>query len=143
MKKIILLLAGLVASGAASAAIPLNAGNNDVQMADCNLFASDIVVTLSQNVVGGMKCDEANNFVAVSVCHTRGLVSERSAVVTKNAEGDVICTVVAGTEDCVETVTGSAFPTATTADGTVGSQFPGNTCNATNVEAHADGQTAP
>jgi len=140
MKKIILLLACLVASSAASAAIPLTSGKNTVKMTDCSLFANDVDVVLSANVVGGVQCDDVNNFIAVSVCHTSGLVAERSAVVTTDATG-VICTVVAGTEDCVQTVTGSTFPSATTTNGTVTSRFPGNTCSTTNVESYVDSLT--
>jgi hypothetical protein len=107
-------------------------------MTDCDLLANDIDIILSANVIGGIQCDEANNFIAISVCHSSGLVAERSAVVTEDDSG-VICTVVQGGENCVQTVTGASFPTATTNNGTVNSRFPGSTCTTGNVQTYVDG----
>lgn len=138
MKKIIFLMASLMVSGTAWSAISLSGGNNDFRMADCNLLANDTEVTLTSNVVGGIQCDEGNNYIALSTCHSNGLVSERSAVVTEDNDGTTICTVTPD-EDCVEVVSGSAFPTASTDKGTVSSLFPEQTCSAGNVESHVDG----
>jgi len=146
MKKIFLVLATLatlMVSNSALAAFTLNGGTNDYRLTDCSLLANDIDIVLTSNVIGGVQCDTANNFIALSVCHTSGLVTERSAVVLDtNGDGTQDCTVTE-TEDCVQTVSGAQFPTATTANGTVTSQYPQQTCNATNVEGNADAQTAP
>lgn len=144
MKKILPLLAAIamMASGAVSAAtttIALNSGPNDYAMTDCSLLANDIQLILTSNVIGHIQCDDTNNFIAVGVCHTSGLVSDRSSVVTTDASGNVICT-VAGAETCITTVTGSAYPTANTDNGTVTSMFPGTTCSAANVKSHVDAQ---
>lgn len=107
----------------------LSGGPNDVTMVNCGLLANDIQLVLSNNVVGGVACNAATAIVALSACHTTGQTASRSAVVTTNDAGTVTCTVTA-TENCVETVTGSSFPTASTAQGTVSNQFPGQACSA-------------
>lgn len=133
MRKLPLMVAGIcgfMASGLVMADYPeLTGGRNAVTMVDCSLLANDIELVLSNNVVGGVACNTATAVVALSACHTTGQTASRSAVVTLNDDGSVKCT-VAGDETCVETVTGSSFPTASTAQGTVSNQFPGQACTA-------------
>lgn len=135
MKKLTLIVAslcGFAVSGQALAVYPqLGGGPNDVTMVNCTLLANDIQLVLSNNVVGGVACNTGTAVVALSACHTTGQTASRSAVVTTNDAGAVIC--VVGTpagNTCVKTVTGSSFPTASTAQGTVGNQFPGGDCTA-------------
>lgn len=133
----------VAASGAAVAAYPqLTGGPNDVTMVDCSLLANDIQLVLSNNVVGGVQCNTTDNFVAISLCHTSGQSASRSAVVTTDDQGNITCT-ISPTENCVETVSGSSFPTASTLQGTVAVQFPGQACTETTATAVADAQTAP
>lgn len=143
MKKIALILAGLMASGAsvaATTAVSLNSGQNPVLMTDCNLLANDISVALTANVTGTLSCNDTDNIVGIALCHTKGLTASRSSVVTTDTTG-TICTVVAGTEDCVVTVSGAQFPTVTTADGTVQQQFPATTCTQANTATVAGALT--
>lgn len=147
MKKLTLIAAGFcgfMASGLAMAAYPeLAGGSNDVTMVNCSLLANDIELVLSNNVVGGMACNTVTAVVALSACHTSGQTASRSAVVTKNPDGTTKCTVSA-TEDCVETVTGSSFPTASTAQGTVSNQFGGDCVDkAATAKATAQAAVAP
>lgn len=150
MKKIILTIAGLIGlmvAGNASAAFSLIPGSNDYRMVDCTLLANDTELVLTSNVVGGIQCDSVNNFIALSVCHTSGQVNERSAVVldpndTPNDPTDD-CDPTTDANGCVVTVSGAAFPTATTARGTVASAFPEQTCEAANVESYVDAIAPP
>lgn len=147
MKKLTLIVAGFcgfMAAGQAFAVYPeLAGGPNDVTMVNCTLLANDIQLVLSNNVVGGVACNTATAVVALSACHTTGQTASRSAVVTTDDTGAVICTV--GTpagNTCVQTVTGSSFPTASTAQGTVSNQFPGAACTAAQAVTTA-GTQAP
>lgn len=143
MKKALILLVGLAASGIASAQVTnLDSGRNAYRMTDCGLLANDIVLTLSANVTGAVNCNDDENFVSLSFCHTSGLVANRSAVVTNDETGAVVCTVT-DTEDCVQTVSGATFPSSTTADGTVRQIFPGNTCSQGNAATVAGSFNPP
>jgi hypothetical protein len=137
MKKIALLSVALMASSGAFAADPLTSGPNDYRMTSCSLLANDIRLILTENVVGAVNCDETNNFVALSTCHSSGSTNTRSRVVTKDESGAVICTVTES-ETCIQEVSGSQYPSATTVDGTVSSVFPGSNCAADTVGAVAD-----
>lgn len=147
MKKLPLIVAGfcgIMASGHALAVYPqLAGGTNAVTMVNCSLLANDIELVLSNNVVGGLACNTTTAVVALSTCHTTGQTASRSAVVTQNPDGSVKCTVGTGVT-CVETVTGSSFPTASTAQGTVSNQF-GGTCvdTAATAKATTAASTAP
>lgn len=143
MKKIMLAAAGvcaLMGSGVASA-IDLGGGTNQVLMTDCSLLANDINLIVSNNVVGSLICDTGTNFAAISLCHTAGQTNSRSAVVTTDADGNTTCTITAD-EDCVETVEGSSFPSASTRFGTVSAQFPGQECSVANAQTIATTQAA-
>jgi len=135
-----LLFAGMMTSGAAVAQ-QLSSADGEVTMVDCNLLANDIRITLTNGVVAGLQCDTTNNHVALAGCHTKGLSTERSALVldpndTPNDATDD-CDPNADANGCVEVVSGASFPTATTKAGTVASRFPGSSCDATTVDTYA------
>lgn len=143
MKRILALSLGLAFSSIAAAQVTgLNSGKNDYRMTDCGLLANDVVLTLSANVTGAVNCNADEVFVAMSFCHTSGLVANRSAVVTTDASGTTTCTVADG-EDCVETVSGASYPSASTQDGTVKSVFPGQNCSQANAIAVATSFNPP
>lgn len=143
MKKVILAAVGvcaLMGSGLASA-IDLGGGTNAVPITDCSLLANDVNLIVSNNVVGSLVCDTGTNFAAISLCHTSGQTTSRSAVVTTDADGNTTCTIT-DTEKCVEAVTGSSFPSASTRLGTVSQQFPGQDCTVANAQTIATTQAA-
>lgn len=133
MKKITLLLAGLMASGMASA-VQLTATGQTVTRVDCALLNEDVQFNLTANVQAGVDCDAQT--IAISTCHIGGRTTSRSAErnipVGCDTDPQVECT---GTE--IITVTGAAMPTATTAAGTVISDYPGVDCTAAAAEANA------
>ncbi|TDY01173.1 hypothetical protein [Thiohalophilus thiocyanatoxydans] len=138
IKLIAIGLACLMTAGVASAA-QLSGGSNDYTRVDCDLLANDIKIILTSGVAGGVTCDEANNLVGLSVCHTAGLTTERSATYD---HGDTMsdgtqCDDGGSGDGCSETVTGSGFPSASTANGTVKTRYPGKSCDATNAEQEA------
>lgn len=138
MKKSAFILAAMMASSGAMAATTLSEGKNIYTMQQCTLLANDITMVTSKGVVAAVACDTNTNFMAVSTCHSKGLTATRSAAVTSNAAGDTTCTVVTGGETCVQTVTGSLFPSASTKNGTVTQIFPGSACDSTNAGTIAD-----
>jgi hypothetical protein len=143
MKKFPLAVAGfcalMTASYASAVTTALVEGNNDIILTDCPLLANDITLVLSSNVVGSLACETTTGVAAVSVCHTKGQKSSRSAVVTKNADGTTKCTVTA-TETCIESVGGSTFPTASTGSGQVTQQYPDAECSAGETQKVAEAQ---
>lgn len=136
MKKITLLLAGLMVSGMASAepfsqSGPLRVGN-------CANLNEDVTINLTTGVVAGINCTAAR--VAVATCHTSGMVKSRT-VGTKVIQVDdgagnmvnqtVSCSIGAADPDCAGTpVTGPGIANATTARGTVTTTYStgGGTC---------------
>jgi hypothetical protein len=106
-------------------------------MDQCALLANDIQLNLSNNVIGAVNCNADDVTVAISFCHTSGLVAQRTVPVTRDINGEVVCTVTAD-ENCVETVTGATHPSASTDDGTVTQVFPGQNCTAASVAAVAN-----
>ncbi|MFP6850619.1 MAG: hypothetical protein VCA57_18175 [Pseudomonas sp.] len=140
MKKITLLLAGLMASSMVSA-VPL-AGSGPVRMTDCALLNEDVNITLTTGVEAGVGCDADS--IVISACHTAGRTTSRSAQVTTcvNTDNDP-ATGVGGNEDCTtapQAVEGPAMPTASTLAGTVVSQFPAGACTAADAETFAETQ---
>lgn len=142
MKKVTLLLAGLMVSGIASA-VQLTE-SDFVEMTDCNPLNENVRINLSAGVAAGVFCTDT--VAALAACHTGGKVTQRTVAVKDvpaNAETGVPahiepCTTV-GTDGCESrAVTGPAMPAASTALGTVNTQYPGgNTCSATAAEAQA------
>lgn len=142
MKKITLLLAGLMASGMASA-VQLEASGN-VTIADCGLLNEDVRINLSTGVNAGVDCSPT--IIAMSACHTAGkqtsrTVNLREVTVTDSRGEDVVRKIpcaLTETGCATETVTGPATPTASTEQGTVITQYPGGTeCTAVVAEGNA------
>lgn len=134
MKKFHIMLIGLLSlmvSGTASA-IDLSTGQTtDITVVQCTQLADDIKIVLSANVTGSVDCTSNGTWAAVSVCHTTGLQSNRSYNDTMTSTA---CSTAGGTYDassgkCSGTTSGSKFPTATTANGTVSSLYPGANCS--------------
>ncbi|MCG4452030.1 hypothetical protein LJY18_01755 [Pseudomonas sp. MMS21-TM103] len=137
MKKVTLLLVGLMASGMASA-VQL-AASGAVRIADCALLNEDVAINVSTGVAAGVSCNA--RAIAVTACHTAGRTTQRSVPVCIDADNNVD-TGVGGLEDCTTTApavtTGPAYASATTLAGTVTSQYPGGAaCTAALAEARA------
>lgn len=133
MKKISLLLAGLLLSGAASA-VEITAPSGRVLMTDCALLNEDVTINLTNSVVAGVACDEDQ--IVMSACHTAGRTTSRSADVTTCTDPDDSTTCTTTTE----TVEGPAMPTASTLRGTVASEYPEGNCSAADAEGFAEGR---
>ncbi|WP_141123964.1 hypothetical protein [Pseudomonas borbori] len=145
MKKITLLLAGLMVSGMASAVQLTVSG--PVTMAACPPINEDVRLNLSSNVQAGVSCSAT--VVGLSACHTGGKVTQRTVPVVLVAADDTTgvpehyetCSLTAdpAVPGCANTpVTGPAMATATTAMGTVSTQYPGGaTCSAAGAEANS------
>lgn len=132
MKKITLLLAGLMVSGAASA-VQLTAPSGLVTTtgACATLLNEDVAINLTSNVVAGVACSATR--IAISTCHTAGRTASRTAPVTT-------CTDPLDNTTCTTanvTVTGPAMAGASTARGTVTSAYPAGLCTATTAETAA------
>lgn len=137
MKKITLLLAGLMASGMASAVQLTGAGGTVQRIPPCDtLLNEDVRINLTTGVEAGVHCNATR--IAIATCHTGGRQVGRSAQVTTP------CDQVAnpGCTDTVttSTVTGPAMAYATTNRGTVISGYPGGACTAGTAETFATSQ---
>lgn len=137
MKKITLLLAGLMASGMASAVQLSSSGT--VRIADCALLNEDVAINVSSGVAAGVSCNA--RAIAVTACHTAGRTTQRSVPVCINSDNNPE-TGLNGNEDCTTTpptvTTGPAYASATTLAGTVTSQYPGGeACTAVLAEGRA------
>ena len=131
IQKMLIGLVGLMASSGAFAVYPdLTAGGNPILVTECPQLANDINITISDGVLGSLDCDNDDTIVGLAVCHTTGLTTNRSATESADANGDCPAGFTADTErsTCVSTVSGPAFPYATTASGTVKSDYPGGDC---------------
>lgn len=140
MKKITLLLAGLMASGMASA-LPF-AASGQLQVGVCNLLNEDVNLNLTTGVVAGVNCSATR--VAIATCHTAGMVKSRNVgtktIQVDDGNGGTTPTVVScsiGTADpaCTgTTITGAGIANATTLRGTVTTSYPGTgACTAASV----------
>lgn len=136
MKKITILLAGLLVSGYASA-VQFTASGQLLDD-DCVLLNETVNINLSKDVVGGAACN--GRAIALTTCHISGRTTQRSAPVCTDADGNPD-TGLLGKESCstteTEQVSGAAVASATTLAGTVTSQYPGATCTAALAEAQA------
>lgn len=136
MKKITLLLAGLMMSGLASA-VPFPS-TAQLEMNDCNNLNENVTINLTTGVVAAVHCNASR--VAIAACHTAGMVKSRtvgqktihvpdtSENAAPGAEVDqvVSCSVGDADPECANTqVNGAAFATATTTRGTVNTVYPG------------------
>lgn len=141
MKKIHVMLIALLGfmSSNTAMAIDLQNGPNAISFLTCTQLANDIDVILSNNVVGSLDCTTDTTIIGVSVCHTTGLTTERSFSTaadydsTNDTYSCTAGTLNSTTNKCEGTTSGSAFPTATTAAGTVASQYPATDCSAGNA----------
>lgn len=137
MKKITLLLAGLMASGMASAVQFTAPG--PLRQATCAILNEDVTLNVSTNVAMGAVCNA--RAISIAACHLTGRTTSRSVPVCANTDGDVN-TGVGGLEDCTTpppaVTTGPAYAAATTLAGTVTSQYPGGAaCTAALAETRA------
>lgn len=135
MKKITMTaisLACLMAVGTTSAQ-ELTGGSNKYTMVTCSLLNADVTLMLTGGVVGGITCDPDTNLaIGMSLCHSSGLTLERSAKYNAGetmSDGTACVEATAGA-GCVETITGSAYPSASTVKGTVATRYPGSACAA-------------
>ena len=144
MKNLKMMFVGLVSmasAGVVSAApIVLGAGGGTATILQCTQLSNDTRIVLSANVRGAIDCDD-DTIIGVSACHATGLTANRSAdvaptsttdaagVTTLSCTAPLTLTGTAPNQRCTGTVTGSAFPSATTAQGTVISRFPGQPCD--------------
>jgi hypothetical protein len=142
MKKITFVLAGLMFSGVASAVQLESSG--PVTIADCALLNEDVRINLSAGVFAGVSCTPT--VIALSACHSAGKVTSRTVpvrLVPESGEAPNIIpahleSCIVDSDGCVVTpVTGAAMPTATTALGTVNTQYPGALCAAGAAEANS------
>lgn len=132
MKKITLLLAGMMASGLASAVqITAPSGQVTTTGACATLLNEDVTINLTTNVVAGVNCSATR--IAIAACHTAGRSTSRSAQVTTCTDplDNTTCTTT------TNTVTGPAMPGATTLRGTVTSAYPSGACTAATAETQA------
>lgn len=134
MKKITLLLAGLMASGMASAIEFANSGL--LTQTQCTNLNENVSINLTAGVVAGVTCTDTT--VTIAACHTNGMVKSRQAlrvpVVTQDTTGADVTTetpCTAGSTGCREIpVTGAAVAGASTTRGTTNTVFPNaGVCN--------------
>lgn len=143
MKKLTLVLAGLMFAGTASA-VQLTA-SGPVTIADCSLLNEDVRINLSTGVVAGVSCTD--DVIALSACHSAGKTTSRTVPIREVAATTVAPIIPAHIESCVldeadatcvvTPVEGPAMPTATTALGTVNTQYPGTDCSAGDAESNS------
>lgn len=136
MKKVTLVVAALLFSGAVSA--QKLEGSDLVPVTTCTNLNEDVKINLTVGVVAGVNC--ATERVALSACHTGGMLKSRSVYLKPDpvdATKKISCT--AGEAGCVSTpVSGAAVPSATTLAGTVNNQYPGTgACTSTVAETVA------
>lgn len=139
MKKIILLAAGLMVSGMASAVQLSGTGLIPLTATDCSILLNeDVRINLTTGVVAGATCTAAR--VAFATCHTAGRTASRSANVTTCTTQDDPETPENEEAGCTTTstpVTGPAMAGASSARGTVSHTYPAGTCTATAAETAA------
>lgn len=130
MRKITLLLAGLVASGVASA-VPFGASGLLTQTA-CTNLNENVNINLTTGVVAGVSC--TTNRVAIAACHSAGMLKSRQAPrknevinagTPQEATIQVSCTIGPADPTCAPTpVSGAAVASASTTRGTVNTIYP-------------------
>lgn len=131
MKKITLLVAGLMVSGMASAVQFSSSGL--LTQTQCANLNENVSINLTTGVVAGVTC--ATGRVGIAACATNGMVKSRQALrvpvkstvsvngVDTEVTTETPCT--AGTTGCREIpVTGAALAGASTVRGTTNTVFP-------------------
>lgn len=153
MKKLYMVIAGLMFSGAASA-VQL-AGSGTVNQVQCPNLNEDVSINLTTGVQAGVACRAATGSgatlvparVAIAACHASGMQKSRTitsktvAAVPPATEPTIVTGCVVGAADptCEQsTAVGAAMPGATTLAGTVNIGYPGTgECTAAIAETHA------
>lgn len=137
MKKITLLLAGMMASGMASAVTFDQSGS--LKMTDCEpLLNENVSINLSTGVVAGVSCDATG--IALAACHTSGRTTAREVeVLIASTDANALPgTLVSQDPKVYETATGPAVATGSTFQGTVVPLYPeADACTSTVAETAA------
>lgn len=147
MKKISIVIAGLLFSGAASAVQFPQTG--PLLQQECANLNEDVTIGLTNGVVAGVNCRAVASGtlqarVAIAACHTGGMQKSRSTTqriipATDTEPASTVTGCVTGSEGCtVVPVTGASVPGATTLAGTVNIAYPGTgACTAATAETQA------
>lgn len=146
MKKLSIVIAGLMFAGAASA-VQFPASGLLLQQ-ECANLNEDVRMNLTNGVVAGVNCRPADGAlparVAIAACHTGGMQKSRSTTrrvipATQTEPETVVTGCATGSEGCtVVPVTGASMPGATTLLGTVNIAYPGTgACTAVAAETQA------
>ncbi|MGE6660168.1 hypothetical protein ACQKEK_05430 [Pseudomonas sp. NPDC077408] len=123
MKKLTLLIAGLMASGMASAVTFEQSGS--LKMTDCApLLNENVQINLSTGVVAGASCNTAG--IALAGCHTSGRTTAREVEVLVASPDPTAPTgtMVSQNPKVYKTAKGPAVATGSTFQGTVVSLYP-------------------
>jgi hypothetical protein len=139
MKKLYIVIAGLMFSGAASA-VQFGA-TGTLNRVDCQNLNEDVRINLTAGVVAGANCRFGStnpaqpDRVAIAACHSAGMQKSRSitqktiAAVPPATQPTIVTGCTVGTSDptcAVVQATGAAVPSATTLAGTVNIEYPGS-----------------
>lgn len=144
MKKITLLLAGLMASGMASAVTFDQSGSLRMSDAGCDVLLNEnVTINLSSGVRAGAVCSATG--IAMAACHTGGRTTAREVEVLVPST-DALAppgTLVSQDPKVYESTEGPAVATASTFQGTVVSQYPdADACTAGVAETEATARLA-
>ncbi|MCU1718123.1 hypothetical protein [Pseudomonas sp. 5P_3.1_Bac2] len=137
MKKITLIVAGLLSAGAVHATTFDATG--PYRMTDCELLNENVTITLSANVRAGVVCTVGTG-VAVGTCHTGGRTAAREVeiLVASTDPNATPGTLVSQNPPVFETRNGPVVATASTRQGTVVPLYPqGQACTAAIAETQA------
>ncbi|WP_313103255.1 hypothetical protein [Stutzerimonas nitrititolerans] len=137
MKKITLLLAGMMASGMVSA-VTFDQ-TDSLKMTDCpNLLNENVQINLSNGVVAGVSCNATG--IAIGGCHTAGRTTAREVevLVASPDPNAAPGTLVSQNPKVYRTAKGPAVATGSTFQGTVVSLYPeAASCTSTVAESTA------
>lgn len=150
MKKILSVIALTIASTSAfaanNAAAPLTPGLR-VALTDCELLADDVVVSMSNGVIGSYNCVTAvpNRGVTVATCHTAGRTATRTERIPCSTaqtppDGVPACSGAQAIEDGFNTQTaeGASIFVGRTSGGAIGpAELDGSECGTDTVAAKA------
>lgn len=150
MKKILTAISlSIIASttfAADNAAGPITTGQR-IALTDCSLLADDVVISLSNGVIGSYNCVTAvpNRGVVVATCHTAGRTATRTeripcTTTTPVPAGQVACAGGTSAEDGFNTQTaqGASIFIGRTSGGAIGpATLDGSACTTTTVGTKA------
>jgi hypothetical protein len=131
MKKIALIIAGVMVTGMAQAATKTLTDSGNLLAQDATMLNEDVTINLSSNVVAGIAYDNLTEIV-IATCHEGGRTVARNVTVTSTVNN------VTTTSTTIKE--GAEMPTATTLQGTVIKEYPETACDAdgANVTNHAN-----